>query len=472
MTVDEGTNAALRRIPKVDDLLSDQALETATAGVSRKVLVEAVRDELGAVRAGIRSAPPSGPETAVPSRAELVDRIAARARAEATPRLRRVINATGIIVHTNLGRAILPREAVARLVEAAVSCTNLEFDLVAGERGSRHEHLRALLQGLTGAEDALVVNNNAAAVLLVLNTLARGREAIVSRGELVEIGGSFRIPDVMSRSGAVLREVGTTNRTHLRDYEEAVTPQTALFLKVHTSNYRVIGFTHSVGVPDLSALGSRLGIPVVEDLGSGSLLDLSAYGLDGEPTVAQSVAAGADLVTFSGDKLLGGPQAGIIVGDRKLISLVDRNPLHRALRIDKFTVAALEATLRLYRDGESPAKRVPVLAMISAALPTLRRAASRLAGKIGAAAPPHLTVAVTRTVSRVGGGALPLRDLPSAAVALSSTDLSPNDLERHFRGRRVPVIGRIEDGVFLLDVRTILSGDTPAVIDAVREIPA
>jgi L-seryl-tRNA(Ser) seleniumtransferase len=460
----------LRLIPKVDDLLHDPRTAAWLQATPRWLVTDAVRDELDAVRRELLagSGAPAPPDLL--DRDRILDRVERRLAAASRFKLRRVINATGIIIHTNLGRAVLAPEAVARLEEAARGYTNLEFDLEAGRRGSRHEPLRDLLRRLTGAEDALVVNNNAAAVLLCLNTLARGREVIVSRGELVEIGGSFRIPEVMARSGAILREVGATNRTHPRDYEAAAGEQTALLLKVHTSNYRMVGFIHETGLEELVALGRARGIPVMEDLGSGCLVDLAPFGLADERPVPRSVAAGADLVTFSGDKLLGGPQAGIIVGRRDLIRLLDANPLHRALRIDKFTVAALEATLRLYLEGEDAFRRIPVLAAIAARQEDLLRAGRRRLARWRPTLPSHLTVTVERTASQVGGGALPMQDIPSAAFAVTSSLLTPNEVEAAFRAFEPPIIGRIEEGRLLLDLRTLLPDDFPAIGEALQSL--
>ena len=332
--------------------------------------------------------------------------------------LRPVVNATGIVIHTNLGRSLLPEEALARLQTVCRGYSNLEYDLQSGERGSRHVHAEAILRELTGAQAALVVNNNAGAVFLILNTLARGREVVVSRGQLVEIGGSFRIPDVMSSSGAILREVGTTNRTHLKDYVSAITDQTALLMKVHTSNYRIVGFTKEVPLNELATLGRERGLPVVEDLGSGCFINLTQFGLHGEITVQETVRAGADLVTFSGDKLLGGPQAGIIVGRKDLIERCRKNPITRALRVDKMTLAALDATLRLYRDERQALEKIPTLTMIALSPEELNGRAKQLASAIqGADRKAALRVEVRRSFSQVGGGSLPAQDLPTFVVA-------------------------------------------------------
>ena len=329
-----------------------------------------------------------------------------------------MINATGVVLHTNLGRAPLGRAALARLALVAARYSNLELDVRTKARGSRYDHVDGLLCRLSGAEASLVVNNNAAAVLLALESLARGREVVVSRGELIEIGGAFRIPDIMARSGARLVEVGTTNRTRLADYASAITPETALLLKVHPSNYRVVGFTESVRTAELAELGRARGVPVLEDLGSGCFLDLRPWGLPREPTVPETVAAGADVVTFSGDKLLGGPQAGIVVGRRALVERLRQNPLNRALRIDKLTLAALEATLRAYEDPATAPREIPTLRMLSESAAVVRRRARRVLRRVPAAARTALGLTVVAGRSEVGGGALPLAELPTAALAL------------------------------------------------------
>ncbi len=458
----------LRRIPKVDEILQHSAYEEISRGIPRWICLDAVRGELESVRGRILAGVDPGQTEELLDLAGIISRTAGRIAGLRLFRLRKMINATGIIIHTNLGRALLPGEAVDRMLEVAVNYTNLEFDLDSGKRGSRHDHLRSLLTRLTGAEDGLVVNNNAAAVLLTLNTLARGREVIVSRGELVEIGGSFRIPDVMARSGATLKEVGATNKTHLGDYESAIGPQTALLLKVHTSNYRIIGFSHQPSLSELSALGKKHGLPVVEDLGSGCLADLSEYGLDKEPLVGRSIEDGADIVTFSGDKLLGGPQAGIIIGRKDLIGLIDRNPLHRALRIDKFTASALEATLRLYLEGERALTRIPVLSMISLGREELQVRGRRLLEEMSGSLPGHLTISLEDTNSQVGGGALPLQEIPSVALALSSELMKVNQIEERFRKGEPPIIGRIYEERYLLDLRTVAEDDYPLIARAVE----
>ncbi len=394
------------------------------------------------------------------------------------PSLKPLVNATGVVVHTNLGRSLLPEELFNSMFQIAVNYSNLEYDLEKGRRGSRYSHVEEILCELTGAESALVVNNNAAAVLITLETLAKGKEVVVSRGELVEIGGSFRIPDVMARSGAILKEVGATNRTHLADYERAIGENTALLMKVHQSNFAIVGFTLSVSMTELKALAKRHGLPVIEDLGSGNLIDLRPYGFIHEPTVRESLEAGADLVSFSGDKMLGGPQAGIIVGKKKLVEKIKKNPLNRAVRIDKLTLAALEGTLRIYRNPQDALSRIPTLKMLSMPLEETRQRAQGLLEAIRAKGLKAIETESCETVSRVGGGALPLQDLKSTAVALEVNRGGHEKgsivaaLERELRKGDPPVIVRIEDDKILLDVRTIKDEQFPIVADCIQKAAA
>lgn len=369
--------------------------------------------------------------------------------------LRRIANGTGVVIHTNLGRSLLPKDAGEMLVQAATHYSNLEFNLHTGKRGSRYSLVEEIICELTGAEAALVVNNNAAAVLLTLETLAKDTEVIVSRGQLVEIGGSFRIPDVMAKSGAKLVEVGATNRTHLKDYRNAITENTSILLKVHCSNYRMIGFTKEVSMEEMVELARENDLLVVEDLGSGCLIDLSPYGLPKEPTVGEVVRAGVDVVTFSGDKMLGGPQAGIIVGRKGVIERVKKNPMNRALRIDKFTLAALESILRYYYDTEKALKGIPTLSMLSMSPEVIKKRGQRLQRRIKKSLSSACRTELLATVSRVGGGAMPEYSLDSWAVALTPLTMSLSQMERRFRALDVPIIGRIEDNRFLLDMRTI-----------------
>jgi L-seryl-tRNA(Ser) seleniumtransferase len=432
--------AALRDLPSVDRMLSDPRL----ADRPRELALAAARAALEQARATIRAGGDPGDPVA--------DAVAALERA-VRPRLRRVINATGVVVHTNLGRAPLPASALARLSEVAAGYSNLELDLGTGRRGSRHDHLAETLARLTGAEAALVVNNCAAAVMLALAALAEGREVVVSRGELVEIGDGFRIPDVLVRSGAQLVEVGTTNRTRIADYERAIGPETAVLLRVHPSNFRVVGFTEQPALGELAAVARAHELPLVDDLGSGALVDLAD-----EPTAAASLAAGADLVCFSGDKLLGGPQAGIVVGRADLVDRLRRHPLQRALRADKLGLAALEGTLALYLDPARARREIPVLRMLEEPLAAVRARAERLASLVDGE--------VEETVGRVGGGALPVTDLPSAACAVEAELAAP------LREGDPPVLGIVRDGRLLLDARTVADEEVDLVAAAVTSARA
>jgi L-seryl-tRNA(Ser) seleniumtransferase len=455
----------LRRIPSVDELLQTAPLQALGGRFPRKLVVEGIRQILEAKRQRLLAHPDHAGEVNLQT-AHLVELILDRMETLDQHTLRPVVNATGIVIHTNLGRSLLPRSAIERLEVLSRSYNNLEYDLERGRRGSRYVHAEAILCEITGAEAALVVNNNAGAVFLVLNTLAKDREVIVSRGQLVEIGGSFRIPDVMASSGAILREVGCTNRTHLRDYQQAVSERTALLMKVHSSNYRILGFTAEVSLEELVILGRQLALPVVEDLGSGSFYDLSRFGLQREPTAQEAVANGADVVTFSGDKLLGGPQAGIVLGRKELVGRCKKNPLTRALRVDKLTLAALEATLRLYRDETQALEQIPTLRMISTPPAVLEERAQRLAAHLHTLdRAGRFTIALQPSASQVGGGSLPAQDLPTWTVALHSPYLSTQQLERRMRAATPPVIGRIEADKLLLDVRTLQEGDIELIAD-------
>ena len=447
----------LRALPSVDVLIGALAGESALAGVPRPRLAAAVREALAAERRRLLEA--GGPAA---DAAALGGRIGAALTRSGLFSLAPVINATGVVLHTNLGRALLSPLAQERLREVAGSYSNLEMDVSRKERGSRYSHVEGLLRRLSGAEAAIVVNNCAAAVLLALESLARGKEVIVSRGELIEIGGEFRIPDILRRSGAVLREVGATNRTHLTDYVNAIGPETGMILKVHTSNYRVVGFTAAVSSRELAELGRARGITVMEDLGSGCFVDLTRYGFPYEPTVPEVVASGVDLVSFSGDKLLGGPQAGIVVGRAELLERLARNPLNRALRIDKFTIAALEATLYAYEAGTA-LETIPTLRMLTGPLASIRRRALKVLARTGPAAVRALGAAVIESSSQVGGGALPTVELPSAVIALGTRERPAEGLDEALRTGHPPVLGRLLDDRLLLDCRTVLPTDVVAL---------
>ncbi len=443
------------RVPSVDEILKTPPAQHAVARFGRTRVVEAIRQATAAVRRGI------GAGEALASSAEAIATDAVLwLEADARPNAQPVFNLTGTVLHTNLGRAILAEAAIDAATVAMREALALEFDLAQGKRGERDSLVRGLLCELTGAEDATVVNNNAAAVLLALNTLAKGKEAIVSRGELIEIGGAFRMPEIMARAGAKLVEIGTTNRTHEKDYAAAFSPKTGLILKVHTSNYRIEGFTKSVSGKAISALAHASHIPLLNDLGSGTLVDLARYGLTHEQTVAEAVAEGADLVTFSGDKLLGGPQAGFIVGKRELIARLNRNPMKRALRIDKIRLAAIEATLRLYRDPDRLAERLPTLRMMARPLADIEAAAARLKPAVAAAVGPGFAADVIACASQIGSGSLPTEVIPSAGIALRVADTRSKGralmaLATALRTLDQPVIGRVENDALVLDLRCL-----------------
>ena len=455
----------LRQLPAVDEVLRAPEVAALLDFAPRGIVVQAVREVLDRWRRSIMEGnAPEGRRESITSR--IVKEVREEVKRSLRPRLRRVINATGVVLHTNLGRAVLAGEAQEAVHMAASGYSNLELDLASGKRGSRYVHLEELLTGLTGAEAAMVVNNNAGAVLLALSTLARGREVIVSRGQLVEIGGSFRIPDVMAQSGAILVEVGTTNKTYPQDYRRAIGPQTALLLHVHTSNYRLVGFVREITVAELVSLGREYNLPVMSDLGSGSLVDLSALGLPHEPTVQETVAAGADVVTFSGDKLLGGPQAGIIVGRRQYIEMMRKNPLTRALRVDKLTVAALEATLRLYLEPQKALAKVPALRMLTAPKSEIAERAEAAARRLRGMLAGKALVEVEATFSQVGGGAMPTAEIPSAAVTIRPRAMSVSELAQRLRGGEPAVMGRLQEDRLVLDLRTVLPEEEEDLLKA------
>jgi L-seryl-tRNA(Ser) seleniumtransferase len=452
----------LRSIPSVESLLQHPDLAGLAERAPRPVIVQAVRDTLARLRESLRG----GAASMSPD--ELASRARALAEASLRPNLRPVINATGIILHTNLGRAPLPEAAVEAVQMAARGYSNLELDLATGSRGSRGAHLEPLLRELLGAPAAIAVNNNAAAMLLALNTLAAGREAVVSRGELVEIGGSFRIPEILERAGATLREVGTTNKTRLKDYERAIGPDTGVVLRVHPSNFAVVGFAERVEREDLVELARKKKVPLLEDVGSGAMIDLRRFGLPEEPLLKESLRDGVPLACASGDKLLGGPQAGILAGTKKLVDACRSNPMARALRLDKLSIAALEATLRLYRDPETIGSAVPALRMIAEPASAVRARARRLIASLGAERASRARAEVVPCTAEVGGGSMPLARIPSFAVALSASGGTIADLARTLRLGAEPVLGRIESGRLLLDLRTVDRRELPRLVAALH----
>lgn len=446
----DSKSKCLRAIPKVDECIARIA-STENIAAPASIIKSSIQDIIKVQREKILASSECEPLTEEQWSALFISEINARI----TPHLKRIYNGTGVVIHTNLGRSVLSESTTDKLVQAGGYYSNLEFNLETGQRGSRYSLVEDIICDLTGAEAALVVNNNAAAVLISLDTLAKGSEVIVSRGQLVEIGGSFRIPDVMAKSGATLVEVGATNRTHLHDYENAITDETSMLLRVHTSNFRIIGFTSEVSPDEMVKLAQQKGLATMEDLGSGSLIDLSKYGFPKEPTVQEIVKAGVDVVTFSGDKLLGGPQAGIIVGNKNIIDKIKKNPLNRALRIDKFTLAALESVLREYYDLEEALQAVPTLKMLTTPPDVLKKRGQSLLRRIKAKLGKSCILQLIPTVSRVGGGALPEYNIDSWALQINPLTMKLIDLERGLRQLVTPVIGRIENDCMLLDVRTI-----------------
>ncbi len=455
----------LRQLPGVDILMEKTGSDSRFEGLPRTLVLETIRRVLDGIRQDIlRDKTPDLDETA------LVNAIARAARKKNAPNLVPVINGTGVVLHTNLGRALLCEEALENIRTISGSYSNLELNLSTGKRGLRYSAIENLICELTGAESAIAVNNNAGAVFLALNTLAAGTEVVVSRGELVEIGGSFRVPDVMAKSGCCLKEVGTTNRTHPKDYRNAVTEHTGLFLKVHTSNYKIQGFTKSVGLSEMADLGKEMGIPVMEDLGSGTFVDFSKFGLPSEPLVSDSIASGADVVTFSGDKLLGGPQAGIIAGKKEALDRIKSNPMTRALRIDKMTLAALEATLRLYREPQKAMDKIPTLRMLTMDFETLAQRADAWQTELADRCKGLAHIGTADLDSRPGGGSFPELVLPTRCLAISPKSMSVARLERGMRTGRPSIIGRIENDQYLIDPRTVQNGQEPLIFNTLEAL--
>jgi len=457
----------IQQIPKVDKLYQQLSNELQLQSIPRPVIIETIRHELEDIRQEVLKGNKQADDIA---ESVIIEQIKTQLIKTMKPKLRPVINATGVIVHTNLGRSILAQNAIDTIRSIASHYSNLEYDVDKGKRGQRYSLIESLICSLTGAEAATVVNNNAGAVLLVLKTLAEGKSVIVSRGELVEIGGSFRIPDIMALSGAQLIEVGTTNRTHRHDYENAIGEETGLLLKVHQSNFAITGFTASVALKDMVDLGNKYHIPVMNDLGSGSLVDFSTLGLKKEPAVQDVISAGVDIATFSGDKLLGGPQAGIIVGKQLFIDRIRKNPMARALRIDKLTLAALESTLKLYQDPKTVVEKIPTLKFIFRQPEDIFNFAKQLIKSIQTKESKHLKINIIQNNSKIGGGALPLQQLPTCCISMVSETMTPDQMDLYFRSFNPPIIGRIENDRYLLDCRTIQSDEISIVSKAITAI--
>jgi L-seryl-tRNA(Ser) seleniumtransferase len=459
-------NQLLRNLPGVDHLLEIVKEDQRFKKIPRKVITESIRSVLDRLRKDILTT--NG--DSIINDAQIIDAVENRCIKIIRPRLVKVINATGVVLHTNLGRALLCNDALEHIKKVACSYSNLELNIQQGRRGIRYQAVDELICELTGAQSSIAVNNNAGAVLLALNTIAKGQQVVVSRGEIVEIGGSFRVPDVMSKSGCLLKEVGTTNRTHLRDYEGAICNDTGLFLKIHTSNYKIEGFTANVTLKEMVSLGKKKNISVMEDLGSGTLINFSKYGLPAEPTVADAVSSGADIITFSGDKLLGGPQCGIIVGQKETIDKIKSNPLTRALRIDKLTLAALESTLKLYRDEEKAVKEIPTLKMLTTSHEQTGVKAQKILTLFEQTIGPVCKLEKQDLFSRPGGGSFPELNLPTFCITLRPNDISVAELERKLRLSSVSVIGRIEDDWYVIDPRTLQQGDEDIILTSLEKL--
>ncbi len=451
-------------IPKVDELLEDKNIQELLGKMPRILVVDSIREEIDILRQEIKNNRLN--ESEIKNKiSSLPKLIKTRANSKSSYKLKKVVNGTGVVIHTNIGRSVIGHEVMENIVEIATNYSNLEYDLEKGERGERYSHLEDIITEITGGESAMVVNNNAAAVMLVLSTMAKNQEVIVSRGELIEIGGSFRIPDVMEQSGANLISVGTTNKTHIWDYENAITEETSALLKVHTSNYRILGFTSQVSGEELSKLSKKYNIPLIEDLGSGVLIDLSKYGLEYEPTVQDSIKNGVDVVTFSGDKLLGGPQAGIIVGKKKYIDAMKKNPLTRAFRIDKFTISALEATFRLYLDEKEAIEKIPTLRMLTMEKAKLENKAKILYNLIIENIEcEDMQVEIVDDYSEVGGGSLPLEKLDTKCIKIGFGKISVAEFEKYLRNCEVPIITRVYKDNIYIDLRTVAEDEFDTIV--------
>ena len=454
----------LRQLPKIDELLKEELVQNAIDNNPRLIVVDSLRESIEVFRTGILKGDINSlnKEVVLNYALNLIDN-------KGRPNLRKLINGTGTVIHTNLGRSLLGDKAIENVITVAGSYNNLEYDIENGKRGSRYSHIEEIIKKVTGAEAAMVVNNNAAAIMLVLDTLCKGKEAIVSRGQLVEIGGSFRVPEVMKFSGAKLVEVGTTNRTHLYDYENNINENTGVLLKIHTSNFKIYGFTEEVSIEELVTLGVEKKVPVVEDIGSGVLIDFSKYGFTYEPTVQESIKKGIDVVTFSGDKMLGGPQAGIIVGKKKYIDLMKKNQLTRALRIDKMTLAALEGTFKYYLDEMEAIKNIPSLNMILSSKEDVKKKAIKLKKKLQAKV-KKFTFTVDCDYSMVGGGSMPTEKISTYVIKIKSDALSAQETEYRLRTNAIPIICRIFNNEIILDLRTIFEKDFDIIVDAFTKI--
>jgi L-seryl-tRNA(Ser) seleniumtransferase len=468
--MDEQKKEMLKKLPKIDEIILLLEKQDIYSLAPRDIVIASCRKVVQDLRGKIVNAKKKIPAESFPDAAAVAGEVERSIKGLYRYSLRRVVNATGVILHTNLGRAPLCPEALQRIVEVGSSYSNLEFDLAKGERGQRYDYVSSLICALTGAEDALIVNNNAAAVLLVLNTLAEKKEAIVSRGELIEIGGEFRIPEIMKKSASKLREVGTTNRTRLGDYEKAVNDKTGMIMKVHTSNFRIVGFTEEADIESLVALGKSRGIPVMDDLGSGCLVDLDKYGLQHEPTVRETVATGIDVVTFSGDKLLGGPQAGIIVGKKDVLMKIKKNPLNRALRIDKFTLAALEATLMHYLRPAEAVKKLRSLKALTEPVTAVKKRAEKLIEKLQGEKFDALNFTLREDFAAAGGGSLPTQQIPTVLVAVKNKKMTASKMEEKLRNLEVPVIARVYRDEILLDLRTVAEDEFSIIIEGLKQI--